>query len=478
MQLRVVVIGAGVVGCSVARELSKYELDVVLLEKSEDIGGDASRGNSAMMVCGYDTPQNSLETKLVRASNAMMDGLFGELDVEFDRIGAIQVAKTPDEIPALHESYRQAKQNGISDAVMLGKEELLAMEPHISKSVREGMLIPREGRVDVFELVIAYAENAAENGVKIMTSTEVTGLIREDGRIKTVVTNRGNIHAGFVINAAGVLGDTIGRMAGIDDYHNYPRYGQFHVLDKNLPYAPNHMIMPVPTPVTRGKLILPAMHGNLLLGPTATDGEDKADKTTDRETLEAIIKETRELIPAIDPKDAITQFTGIRPARSPKGDYVNIYEEIKGYVEVSVASTGVSTSPAIGEYVSHRLADAGLELVPKKNFNKYRAGIRRFAKMSEEERDEIIKENPGYGHVICRCETVTEGEILEAINRDPPPRSMDGIKRRLRTGMGRCQGGFCGPRLVEILAREFGVDASEIRKNEEGSELLVGKNRV
>jgi len=479
MQADVVVIGAGAVGSSVARELSKYELDVVLVDKNEDIGGDASRSNSAMMICGYDTPPGTLESKLAIASNAMMDELSKELDVGFDRIGAIQVAKNEEETHKLHANFDKARENGVEDVVLLDKEKLLAMEPQLSKTVCEGMYVPREGRVDLFELVIAYAENAADNGVKILTSAEVTDILCEGGCVKTVVTSRGSIDTRFVVSAAGLFGDAISKMAGIDDFYMYPRYGQFYILDKNLPYMPGYMIMPVPTPVTRGKVIIPTIHGNLLVGPTAVDGEDKLKRDTDRETLELIIKETRELVPAIDPKDAVAQFAGARPARSPAGYHTRVFEDPKGYIEITgVTGTGVSTSPAMGVHIINMLADEGLELVPKKNFNKYRTSVRRFNKMSVKEQDELIREYPRYGHVICRCETVTEGEIAAAIHRNPPARSVDAIKRRLRCGMGRCQGGFCGPRIIEILAGELGTDAESVCKNEKGSELLTGMNRV
>lgn len=478
VQADVVVIGAGAVGSSVARELSKYQLDVVLVEKDEDIGGNASKTNSAMMICGYDTPPDTLESKLAKGSNAMMDTLSRELDVAFDRIGALQVAQTPEEIPAMMESYRQAMDNGIYDAAIIGKEKLLEMEPNLSDKIEAGLWIPREGHVDVFELLIAYAENAAENGVKIWTSAEVTDIICEDNAVKTVVTKRGSIRTRYVVNAAGVFGDTIGKMVGIADFYNYPRYGQFYILDKNLPYMPDHMIMPVPTPLTRGKLVIPTIHGNLLLGPTAVNGMDRYDKATTKESLDVIIAETRKLLPAINPRDAVTQFTGIRPARTPKGYHIRAFESLKGYIEATGILTGVSTSPAMGVHIVSMLADEGLELIHKKNFNPYRMSIKRFKNLSAKEQDELIAKDPRYGHVICRCETVTEAEIVEAIHRNPGAWSVDAVKRRLRAGMGRCQGGFCSPRVVEILARELGVPAEIIRKNEPGSELLTEKNRV
>ena len=477
MNADVVVIGAGAVGGSIARELSKYQLNIVLVEKSEDIGGNASRSNSAMIICGYDTPPDSLESKLVAASNAMMDTLSKQLDVTFKRIGAIQVAKSSQELPALKESYIQALDNGIFDAALLTREKLIEIEPNLSRRVEGGLLIPRESIVDLFELIIAYAENAADNGVKILTSTTVNGIICEESKVKAVVTDKGTIETRYVVNAAGLFADKIAQMVGITDYFNYPRYGQFYILDKNLPYAPNHMIMPIPSPITRGKLIVPTIHGNLLLGPTADNGEDRFDKATSQECLESIISETRELIPAINPKDAVTQFQGIRPAREPKGYHIRTFESLNGYIEANGILTGISSSPAMGVYVTNLLSNKGLDLVPKKDFNPNRLGIKRFNTLSIKEQDELIRENPRYGNVVCRCETITEAEILCSIHRNPGATSMDGIKRRLRAGMGRCQGGFCGPRVVEILSRELGVDPTEIRKNEVGSELLIRRNR-
>ena len=477
MKADVVVIGAGAVGSSTARELSRYNLKVVLMEKSEDIGGDASRSNSAMMICGYDTPPFTLENKLVTTSNAMIDQLAEDLDVSFFRIGAIQVAKTEEELPALQASFQQAIDNGVTDVSRLSNEKLRAMEPNIAPTVAGGMFIPRESHIDVFELMVAYVENAVDNGVVLLRGAPVTDILTENKKVTAVVTPKGVIHTRFVVNAAGVYGDTIARMVGLDDFRNYPRMGQFYIMDKNLPYMPNHMLMPVPTPITRGKLLIPTIHGNLLLGPTAINREDRGDKSTDREQLDSVINEVKELIPAINAKDAVTQFAGLRPARDPYGYHIRAFKELKGYIEATGILTGVSGSPAIGVYISQLLGEEGLALQPKQDFNPVRVGIRRFARMSQKERNELIARDPHYGNIICRCETITEGEIVDAIRRTAGARSMDGVKRRLRVGMGRCQGGFCGPRTMEILVRELGIPMEQVVKNEPGSELLRGSNR-
>lgn len=473
----VVVIGAGAVGSAIARELSRYQLDVVLVEKNEDVGGDASKTNSAMIICGYDTPPNTLENKLIMASNAMFDKISKDLDVPFNRIGALQIAKTKEELISLEKNRKKAIENGVFDIEQLTPSRIKEMEPNLTENIAGGLYIPRESIIDVFELIVAYVENAVDNGVKLMLSTKVTGITKEDGKVRSVITDRGEIQTRYVINAAALYADKIAETVGLADFKNYPRKGEFYILDKNLPYMPNHMIMPIPTPITRGKLIVPTIHGNLLLGPTAIDSTDRVDKSTTKEGLNSIINEVRQMIPAINPKDAVTQFAGLRPARTPSGYTIRSFEVLKGYIEATGILTGISGSPAIASYVVNMLSDEGLELKIKDNFNPYRVGIKKFTEMSEKEQAEIVAENPSYGNIICRCETISESEIVQAIRRNPPARSLDAVKRRVRAGMGRCQGGFCSTKVVEIIAKELGIKPEEVCKNEKGSELIINKNR-
>ncbi len=474
-QTDVVVIGAGAIGSAIARELSKYDVDVMLIERKEDVGGDASRTNSATIVSGYDAPVGSLESYLATASNAMFDKVTKELDVAFQRIGAIQVAFSDEDVEVLKENERKAIANGVMDVEILSGDKIREMEPSLSKEIKAGLYIPRESIVNVFDLLVAYVENAVDNGVRLMTSTKAEKITAKDNQIVSVVTDQGEIFTKYVINAAALYCDELAETVGKKYFRNYPRKGEFFVLDKNLPYATKHIIVPIPTPLTRGKLITPSIEGNLLIGPTAVNQTDKEDKSTTREGLDSIIHDVKKMLPDVNSRDSVTQFAGLRPARDPAEYSIRMFDDLKGYVEVNGITQGVSISLAAGVYVVNMLKKDGLDLKRKENYNPYRKKITLFRECSKEKQAELVKEDPRYGNVICRCEIVTEAEICEAIKRGA--HSVDAIKRRLRAGMGRCQGGFCGPRVVEILARELGVEPEEICKNEKGSEMLVGKNK-
>ena len=279
-----------------------------------------------------------------------------------------------------------------------------------------------------------------------------------------------------LLKNAGLFCDEIARMVGKDDYYVNPRKGQFYILDKNTSCKVNHIVLPIPTKLTKGKLMCPTIHGNMLVGPTAEELTDKYDKSTTAEGLESIRADVSKLIPNVNLRDTITQYSGLRPNRNPEGLHIDVYEDLKGYVNLSgVRSTGLTNSLGIGSYVAQLLKENGLELEWKEDFISTRKGIVRFHTLSRTEQDECIKENPLYGNIVCRCETITEGEIVDAIHSPIPARSVDAIKRRLRAGMGRCQGGFCGPKVIEILARELGCDTSEIRKNNAKSYMVCGK---
>jgi len=471
----VVVVGAGAIGSAIARELSKYQLDVVLLEKNEDIGGNASKANGGSVICGYDYQPGSLDGLLGVAANPMFDQLTKDLDVDFKRIGLIQVAMNEEDMKFLKDARQNAIANGVFDTELLTKEEVLKMEPTLSSNIVGGLYVPRQAIVDVFELVIAYVENARDNGVKVYTGTKAKGIHKEDGKVQGVYTDQGEIKTKFVVNAGGLFADEFAKTAGISDFENYPRKGEFYLLDKNLPYSPKRIIAPVPNALSRGKLLTPTVHGNILLGPTADNIQDKTDTSTTFEGLEVVLKEVREKVPAINPRDSVTQFSGLRPKRTPDEMVIRTVDGVYGYVEANGTSAGISISPAAAIYVVNVMEKAGLQLVRKQDFNPIRKGIKMFRDATPEEQDELIKKDPRYANIICRCETVSEAEILEAIRRGA--RSVDAIKRRLRAGMGRCQGGFCSPRVIEILSRELNIPPEEVRKNEPGSEFLIGENK-
>ena len=466
------------VGCAVARELSKYQIDVLVVDQRDDIGGNASKSNSAIIHTGYDATPGTLESQLVVAANPMYDELTRDLEIPFRRIGAILPAFTEEQFEKLPAIKEKAFQNHVYDVEYLSKEELLEREPELNREVKGGLFIPRESIIDPFIHVQALAENANENGVEFLLNTEVTDIIVEAGEIKAVETSAGTIETDYVVNAAALQCDEIAAMVGKAEYKVVARRGQFYILDKNTSCKVNHIVLPIPTKVTKGKLMTPTIHGNMLVGPTAEDLDNKVDVSVTTEGLDSIYADVSKMIPRVNVRDTITQYSGLRPNRNPEGLHVDVYDDLKGYVNLSgVRSTGLTLSVAMGKYVVEKLKEIGCPLALKENFKATRKGIPIFHKMSREEQEEMIQRNPLYGTVICRCETITEGEIVDAIRRPLGAKTVDAVKRRVRAGMGRCQAGFCGPRVLEILARELKVSPEQINKNLKGSYMVVGKNK-
>ena len=471
----VVIIGAGAVGSALARELSKYQLDVTVIEKNSDIGGDSSKSNSAIIHTGYDAAPGTLESQLVVAANPMYDEICRDLDIPFKRIGAVLPAFTDEQMEQLPAIKHKAMMNRVYDVYYKTREELLEMEPELNPEVKGGLYIPRESIIDPFLFCIALAENAADNGVHFMLATKVIGIEQKDGAVTMVKTDKGDIECKYVINAAGLYCDEVASFVGKNTYTVTPRKGQFYILDKKTSCQVRMIVLPIPTKITKGKLMCPTMHGNMLVGPTAEDMLDKTDKSTNAEGLESIATEVRRMIPRVNLRDTITQYSGLRAQRNPEGLNIDMYDDLKGYVNISgVRSTGLTNSVAVAAYVVDLLIQSGMKATPKTDFIKTRKGTPHFAELSGEEKAALIAADPRYGNVICRCETITEGQICDAIHRTLGATTVDGVKRRVRAGMGRCQGGFCGPRVIEIIARELGISPDEVCKNDKGSEMLKG----
>lgn len=478
MKTDVVVIGAGAVGCAIARELSKYHVNVIVVDKNEDVGGDASKSNSAIIHTGYDAAPGTLESQLVVAANPMYDKIVADLDVPFKRIGAILPAITEEQFAQLPAIKEKAFKNHVYDVEYKSAQELLKMEPNLNPAVLGGLYIPRESIIDPFILVQAMAENACENGVEFLLSAKVTDIKTENGKIKSVVTEKGEIETKYVINSAGLYCDEIAEMVGKADYKVVARKGQFYILDNNTSCRVEHIVLPIPTKITKGKLMCPTIHGNMLVGPTAEDQDSKIDKCTSAEGLESIARDVMNLIPNVNLRDTITQYSGLRPNRNPEGLNFDMYDDLFGYINLSgVRSTGLTLSVAMGKYVVQQMLMHGAGFTLKDNFCPKRKGIIKFSEQTLEAKDALIKEDPLYGNIICRCETITEAEIMQAIHRPLGAKSVDAVKRRVRAGMGRCQGGFCGPKVIEILSRELGVAPEEINKHNPGSYMVTGRSR-
>ena len=465
-QADVVVIGAGAVGTAIGRELAKYKLHTIVVDKRDDVGGDASKSNSSIICSGADCPPETLESELCRSERLMIERVVKELDVPFRVCGAIMPAITRQQMEILPHIYEDAYRNHVYDVEFMSPRQILDMEPEVNPDVLGGLYIPGDAVIDPFLLVVAQAENAAENGVEFLLNAEVKDIVVENGAVQRVETTAGSIQTKYVINAAGLFCDEIAEMAGErDGFVVKPRKGQFFILDKNTPVKVSRIIYPIPTPESRGKLLLQTIHGNILLGPTA-------------EELEGVERDCKKLVPNIRVQDTITQYCGLRPNRIPAGFHIGFGKYTKGYFGISgVRSTGVSTSLGIAKYVVWQFQKAGVNWERNFDFKPERKGIIRFSEQTSERKAELIAENPLYGRVICRCETVTEAEIVEAIRRCPGARTVDAVKRRVRAGMGRCQGGFCAPRVMEILARELHLPMEDIEKNLSGSYMLTGKVR-
>ena len=470
----VVVIGGGVTGCAIARELSRYDLSVCLLERCEDVCSGTSKANSAIIHAGFDAKPGTLKAKMNVLGSRMMPALSEELDFSFRRSGALVLCFSEAELPALHALKERGDENGVEGLRILGREELLQMEPNISDEAVAALYAPTSGIVCPFDLTIALAENAWENGVQFRFLTEVENIARS-GEIFEIETNKDVIRSRFVVNAAGVYADSIHNMVCPHPIEIQPRKGDYCLLDKSCGAHVRHTVFQLPDDKGKGVLVTPTVHGNLLLGPTATEVSDKETTATTAEDLHRVIAKSARSIRNIPYNQVITSFSGLR-ARSTAGDFIlGEAMDCPGFFDAAgIESPGLSSAPAIGAYIADLVArKAGAE--HKADFNPRRRGIVRAAELSDPERGELIRKNPLYGSIVCRCEQISEGEIVDAIRRPLGAKSLDGVKRRVRAGMGRCQAGFCTPRTMEILARELGVEITSICKNGPGSELLTGQ---
>ena len=473
----VIIIGAGVSGCAIARELSRYQVNALVLEKNEDVCEGTSKANSAIVHAGFDADEGSLMAKLNVKGNEMMDELCKELDVPFKRNGSIVVCTDKNNLDGLKTLYDRGVANGVKDLKILSREEALEKEPNLSDEVVGALFAPTGGIVCPFKLTIALAENANVNGVEFRFNTKVEAISRcEDGTWK-IRTNNGEYRTRYIVNAAGVYADRIHNMVSEDKMHIIERRGDYLLLDKE---AGNHVsstIFALPNKYGKGVLVTPTVHGNLLVGPTAIDIEDKEGTNTTAEGIAEVISKSAIQVKNLPLRKVITSFSGLR-AHLEQHDFV--IEEVKDaphFIDVAgIESPGLSASPAIGCMVADMLKEA-MGLSEKDDFVGNRKDILDPSRLSLEERNELIKKNPAYGNIICRCESISEGEILDAIHRPLGARSLDGVKRRTRAGMGRCQMGFCSPRTMEILHRELGLAYEEITKSGGRSNIVMERTK-
>lgn len=474
----VIIIGGGVVGCSVARELSRFDADILLLERGNDVSVGTSKANSGIVHGGYDAKPGTLKAKFNVAGNVMFDALARELDFPFKRNGSMVLCFDKADIGKLLELKEQGVKNGVQGLYVLeGYEAVKAMEPYVSENVVAALVVPNGGIVSPYEMTIAYAENAATNGVKFRFGSEVTAIDRIDGGLQVTCADGFTAQAKYVVNAAGVYADVINNMISPDKMHITARKGDYELLDKTCGYMASHTLFQMPTKMGKGVLVTPTCHGNILVGPTATDVTDKDDVATTPEELASAFDRALLTMPSLNRRNIITQFSGLRAHLDTDDFVIGESAAVKGLYNVAgIESPGLSSAPAIAVHVAEEIAKK-LSLGKNANFVAERKGIPHFATLSDEERQKLVAENPLYGRIVCRCETVTEGEIVEAIRRKPGAVDMDGVKRRTRQGMGRCQAGFCTPRVMEILSRELGVPMTEVTKRGGNSQFVIGRTK-
>lgn len=473
----VTIVGAGIIGAFVARELSKYKLKVLVLDKENDISNGTTKANSAIVHAGYDAEPGTLKARFNVEGNSMFDEICRDLDVPFKRIGSLVVAFNEEEIEKIEEIYNRGIKNGVPQMKIINREELKKLEANIADEALAALHASSAGIMGPWEMAVALIENAMDNGVELSLNTEVLDVEKNKEGYK-IITGKEEIDTKYIVNAAGVYADRIHNMVSGSKIEIIPRRGQYFLFDKSAGDLVNSIIFQCPTKLGKGVLVLPTAHGNLLVGPDAERIDEKDNVETTEESLDYLRKLSQKAIKNIPFREVITSFSGIR-ATPEGGDF--IIEEVidaKGFIDVAgIESPGLSASPAIGKYVAELLKDIDGDFEEKENFNPKRKPMIYFMELSDGEKKEIIKKDPRYGRIICRCENITEGEIVDSIHRNAGGKTIDGIKRRIRPGSGRCQGGFCQPKVMEILARELGKDISEIVKDRPGTNVALYKTK-
>lgn len=473
----VVIIGCGVVGASAAYELARYKLRVAVLEAAADIAAGTTKANSAIIHAGYDPEPGTLMARLNVEGNRLTGEICEKLQVPFKRVGSLVVAFSPEQLPTLRTLYDRGCKNGVPGLRLLSGEEARAMEPGLSEEVCGALFAPSAGIIDPWGFAIAMAETAVRGGVELRRDCPVTG-IEDTGAGFVLHTPAGDVAARFVLNAAGVDADRVHEMLEPNDWQTLPSRGEYYLLDKSEHDRVSRVIFQCPGPEGKGVLVAPTIHGNLICGPNAEAVEDRLDLGNTAAGMAEVRTKAARSVPGVEWRQNIRNFAGLR-ANTTRSDF--IIEESKahpGFIDLAgIKSPGLSSAPAIAKLAAEMLAVDGLALEPDPDFVDKREHIV-FKNLSAEEKNELIRKDSRYGRVVCRCETITEGEIVAALHSPIPPRSINGVKRRCNAGMGRCQGGFCGPRVQEIIARELGIDQAEVLLEQAGSTILTGRTKT
>ena len=479
MNVDVIIVGAGIVGAAISRELSRFNLSVAVVEKEADVSWGQSKANPGWVhgFAGVDVDPGSLKARLCVRGNAMYDKLARELDFPFKRIGLLALVTEEELLPLLDFVKDLAKQHGAPVEIIRDKEEIFRLEPRITEKALAALFFPTYGSTSPYLVTIAFIENAVANGVKLLLGTEVTDVIVEDSKIRGVVTDRGKIFTRFLVNAAGLHADEIAEMAGAREFTIHPRKGEMLIFDSKYSslYKRNFAPATLKTdPYTKGGGIAIAVDGNSIWGPNAEEVPYKKDTSTTKRGLDVVFEKFSQLVPNIPKKAMISAFAGLRAATYTEDFHIAPSQKVRGLINVAgIQSPGTASAPAIAEMVIDILRKEGLQTEEKRGFNPTRKAPASFRSLTSTEKEELIAGNMRYGHVVCRCEHVTEGEIVEAIRRGAA--TVDGVKFRTRAGMGRCQGGFCSPHVIRILGRELQIPPEHVTKRGSGSELLLYK---
>ena len=472
--MRIAVIGAGIVGTLIARELVRYDADVHLFEQKIDIGWGVTKANSAIVHGGFHEAVGSQRARFCIEGNKLYAALTEELDVPFHRCGAYTVALNKEELSPLKALLAQGEESGIPDLELHDGATVLTHEPNLNPRVQAGLWSPTVGITEPWTLAIAAVENARENGLTLHLSEEVVKIQVKDGRVRGVTTPQEEYPFDAVVNAAGLFADRIADMVGLSEPILFPRRGEYVLLDKKAAGLVNSVIFPTPSNSSKGILVLPTVDGGILLGPTAKDlpREGKDSRETTPDGMEKTIDGARRLVPTLDLSLVIKTFAGLRP-ESPNKEFVVGKSEVQGFFQAAaMRSPGLTAAPAVARFLVHEVMASELSITKKPSFQPLRAGLPRVSELPDEEWNELISKDPRYGRVICQCNRVTEGEIVAAIRRGA--RSLDGVKFRTRAGFGRCQGGFCTDRILLILARELGISPEDVTLRGNGSRMLNG----
>ena len=476
MTYDVLIVGAGVIGGMLARELSRYDLSVCLLERENDVSTGASRANSGIVHGGYDPVPGTLKAQLNTEGVELLFQAAAQLNVPILRNGSMVCAFSTEDEAHLEALYDRGQINRIPDLALLSGDEARELEPHLSPAVTRVLRVPNAGIVSPYELTIAAVGNAMDNGVELKRNFEVTAIHRENDRFQVTSADSQQVHGRYLVNCAGGYSDKIAAMAGDGFFSIIPRAGEYLLLDKAEGHRAHHTLFQCPTKEGKGILVSPTVHGNLLVGPTAVRVPTPDSTETTPEGLAQSERLAAKSVPSVDFRQVITSFTGVRASGTGDDFILQASEAVPGLIHAgAIDSPGLTCCVSIARYLTQLLARQGLDLQEKACWDPTRPDPCAFREMSDEEKDTYIKENPAYGKIVCRCETVSEGEILHAIRANPGARDVDGVKRRTRSGMGRCQGGFCAPYVMELICRETGMTMDQVTKSGGDSTMVLGR---